>query len=170
MLLAQVVAAVLAATAPPATPEKTGGHGFGIGAQTELISPNFGISSAVVDYDMGWVRWEAGVGLGIFERGANALQPANVYGVGVRAYFPVHRAERADFSLGGGVAFNLIDAGKGLTTATALVLGADIRIFVVPNVALIGTLGVGALFESQGDALIVGARPLGSAGFIYYFR
>jgi hypothetical protein len=169
MLLAQVVAAVLAATPSPATSGKTA-HGFGIGAQTELISPNFGISAAIVDFDVGWARWEASVGLGVFERGANALQPANVYGVGVRAYFPVHRAERADFSLGGGVAFNLIDAGKCLSTATALVLGADVRIFVVPNVALVGTLGVGALFQSQGNALIVGARPLGSAGFIYYFH
>jgi hypothetical protein len=175
MLPAQVVAwLALAAPASPATTKSTPevpAHSFGIGAQVELISPNFGISAAVAAYDVGWSEWEVSVGLGIFEQGQNALQPKNVYGLGLRVYFPVHRAERADFSLGGGVAINLLDdPNTGLSTATAVVLGAKIRIFVVPNVALVGTLGAGALFQNQGSALIVGARPLGSAGFTYYFR
>ena len=36
--------------------------------------------------------------------------------------------------------------------------------------AIIGSLGAGGLLRDGGDALIVGARPLGSAGFVYYFR
>jgi hypothetical protein len=49
-------------------------------------------------------------------------------------------------------------------------LGAEARIFVVENAAILGALGAGALLTNQGNALIVGARPLGSAGFVYYFR
>lgn len=175
MLLAGVITSlVLIATPAGAEGESTQvptmAHGIGFGAQTELISPNLGISGALVSYDVGWIQCEASLGLGVFERGANALQDTNVYGLGIRAYVPVHRAARADFSLGGGLAFNLLDDGNGLRTAWTVLIGAKVRIFVVPNVAIVGALGAGVLLTNEGNALIVGARPLGSAGFTYYFK
>lgn len=48
--------------------------------------------------------------------------------------------------------------------------GARVRIFVVSNAAITGSLGAGWLLQENNGAFIVGARPLGSAGFVYYFR
>jgi hypothetical protein len=143
---------------------------IGLGAQTELIGPNAGISALLASLDAGWGRFDGSVGVGVFDHGANALQGTNVYGFGLRAFFPVHRATRADFSVGAGGALTLLDAGAGVNTAWIVLVGAEARIFVVENAAILGALGAGALFADHGNALIVGARPLGSAGFVYYFR
>lgn len=181
-LLATVALAAAAPSGPPpATPpvvaegaekeEALRPHGFGIGAQTELISPDVGISSVLLAFDAGRLQYEASLGFGIFERGANALQSTNVYGIATRLYFVVHRTARADFSVGAGVGFSLLDeSGAGLHQAWTVLAGAKVRIFVVPNVAIVGALGAGALFREQGSGLLIGARPLGSAGFVYYFE
>jgi hypothetical protein len=150
----------------PVTPPTS----FGLGAQTELIAPDVGISALLASLDAGWFRVDGSAGIGVFERGANAIQRTNIYGFGLRAFFPVHRSRRADFSLGAGGALTFLNSDAGSSTAWIVLVGAEARIFVVENAAILGALGAGALFRDQGNALIIGARPIGSAGFVYYFR
>jgi hypothetical protein len=168
LLMTRLVLAAAPAPAEAAPPPEE--VVFGIGAQTELIGPDVGISALLFALDAGWLQAEVSIGIGVFERGANALQETNVYGFGLRAFVPIHRSMRADFSVGVGGALALLDSGEDVDDAWTVLAGAKVRIFVVPNAAIVGTAGVGALLRDQGNALIVGARPLGSVGFVYYFR
>jgi len=49
-------------------------------------------------------------------------------------------------------------------------LGAQLRVFVVPNVALIGSLGLAMYFPDKGTTEIsVAGNLLGTIGVAYYF-
>ena len=51
-----------------------------------------------------------------------------------------------------------------------LELGAQMRVFVVPNVALLGSLGMGIYLPDSGSSTVSFSGSLvGSAGIAYYF-
>ncbi|MGC4118837.1 MAG: hypothetical protein QM765_30595 [Myxococcales bacterium] len=160
----------IAPTEDAAAPVEETGLRFGLGAQTELITPDVGISGVLASLDFGRLEVETSVGIGVFEQGANSLGKNNIYSIGVRLALQVHSRKRADFAVGVGGGLFVIDTPQdGVDLAWTVLAGARVRIFVVSNVAIIGTLGGGLLLRSQGNAFILGARPLGSAGFVYYF-
>lgn len=84
---------------------------------------------------------------------------------------PVHSGVRADFSLLAGGGATLIAPPKASTfTVGDAVLGTQLRVFQTPNVALIGTLGLAALIRSGHTLYVLGAKPLGAASIVYFFR
>jgi hypothetical protein len=91
----------------------------------------------------------------------------------------VHAASFADFSLGGGVGITYWESGLPNDdghTDVSLEVGAQIRAFLVPNVALLADLGLGAYFGDNDDILI-GAQSVGgnndfvtgTLGIVYFF-
>jgi hypothetical protein len=114
---------------------------------------------------------DADLGMGFGGDPVTNTDSSNTYTFGLRASVPVHRGVRADYSIGVGAGATVIDPPQGSTfTVWNALAGARLRSFLGPNVALVGSLGVAASFRGEHSQFVVGARPLGGAGFVYYFR
>ena len=156
--------------APKDAPAEQRQTAFGLGAQTEIVGPIGGVSGVLGAYDGLWFQVEANIGLAILEDGTS-VEATDALSVAVRLFFPLHRATRADLSLGGGAALTFLTRPAAPREhAWAFGLGLRARIFVVPNVAITGTLGVAGVLREGASQFLVAARPLGAAGFIYYFQ
>jgi hypothetical protein len=89
---------------------------------------------------------------------------------GARFWYHIHAASFADFSMGGGL---LVDTFRTNDRFTDFLfdLGAQIRAFIVPNVALIGSVGLGLNFrDGESDQMTIGGKTLGSVGIAYFFE
>lgn len=147
------------------------GRAFGVGAQADFVAPAEGVSALVVGYDAVFMQVDASLGIGVGGDPINDKDAASTYAFDVRVGMPIHRGVRADFSLfvGGGV--TLVDPTVGSWYALGDALGGGrIRFFQSPNVAVAGTLGVAGVFRDQHSLFVLGAKPLGSASIVYYFR
>lgn len=106
--------------------------------------------------------------------GGDPLQGTNVndvYNTALRFTVPVHRGVRSDISLLAGGGFTVLSPvdGGSLVLGSAFA-GGTFRAIQTPSLALIASLGVATVFRDQGSYVANGARPLGAAGVIYYFR
>ncbi len=151
------------------------GHGPGIGVEENLG----GLSGGSFVYDAGRFRIDAILGIThVSERGGGSFTEL---GLGGRFFYVVHRLERADFSLGGGVA--IVHADNPSETNVQVELAAQIRVFVAPNVSLSGSLGFvivtadndvllgGPVTPENGDGTFgFGGQLLAGLGITYYFR
>lgn len=144
---------------------------FNLGAQAEFTGPVAGVSSVVAGYDAIFMQGELSFGMGV---GGDALankKADDIYVITARIGLPVHRGFRADFSfLAGGGATIVTPAQGSAYGVGSATLGARFRIFQSPNLALAATLGGVAVFRGDNTSIAVGARPLGSAGVVYFFR
>jgi hypothetical protein len=145
------------------------GRGIGVGAVTMLN----GTSGALFTWG------SAGGGLhvdGIFGlhhyRDGGAGGTGNYttsLGFGARFWYHVHAASFADFSVGGGIGLTswTYQPGPGGADDSRIDInfevGAQIRAFIVPNVALIGDLGLGANFGAD-DNIMIGGHSVTGAG------
>ncbi len=84
-----------------------------------------------------------------------------------RFWYPVHSRGLSDFSIGGGLGVMHPGATNSSNT-TSIEAGAQVRIFVVPNVALTGTVGFG-LVSGPTDNWALSGHPLGVLGISYFF-
>jgi hypothetical protein len=114
---------------------------------------------------------ELSLGFGIGDDVEQEQESTNVYVTGLRLGFPVHRGIRSDFSLltGGSMTWIEPPGGDGDPIWSGAV-GAKFRVFMTPNLAVAGALGVIALFRDDSSSVLAGARPLGSAAVVYFFR
>jgi hypothetical protein len=147
------------------------GPAFEAGAQAEFLAPAAGVSSLVFGYDAVFMQIDADLGIGI---GGDPIQnkpAADVYTFDLRLGFPVHRGVRADFSIvfGGGGSVVHPPHGGDYVLGDAIA-GARMRVFQSPNVALTGTLGFAAVFRGDNSLVVLGAKPLGAASIVYFFR
>lgn len=147
------------------------GRGFYTGAQAELVVPDAGISSLLFGYDLVWMQVDLSLGLGVGGDPITGDDAADTYIMATRFAFPIHRGIRSDFALSAGIGTTVIDQPRGdnvvLGTGAA---GAKFRVFMTPSVALGATLGLGAFIRGGSSSLVMGARPLGSASVVYFFR
>lgn len=148
------------ATVSPATSGH--GRGVGLGAMTMLN----GASGALFTWGSrgGSFHIDGFFGLHHYNAGSNTTS----FGVGGRFWYHVHAASFADFSLGGGLGFTHWTSNPGAANEDghldlSLEVGAQIRAFIVPNVALIGDLGLGATFGDN-DNILIGGQSFGGAG------
>jgi|GEM_PF-801200 len=86
-----------------------------------------------------------------------------------RFWYHLHAASFADFSVGGGLGLVSWTANPGTDNSDAkldvvLQAGAQIRAFIVPNVALIADLGLGLYFGDSNNILFGGQGTGGGAG------
>jgi hypothetical protein len=144
---------------------------FELGAQAAYLAPAAGVSSIVFGYDAIWMQVNLDVGVGFGGDPARNTDANNVYSFDLRVAAPIHRGVRADFSLVAGGGASLVDPPRGANYTLGIALaGAQLRVFQTPNVALTGVLGFAALLRSDQSFYIVGAKPLGSASIVYFFR
>lgn len=147
------------------------GPAFETGAQAEFLAPAAGVSSIVFGYDAVFMQIDADVGIGFGGDPVQNKAAADVYTFDLRLGLPVHRGVRADFSIvaGGGVTYVHPPQGSDYALGDAIA-GARMRVFQSPNVALSGTLGFAAVFRGDHSLAVLGAKPLGAASIVYFFR
>jgi hypothetical protein len=153
------------------------GRGFGLGAVELLLAGN----SPAPNILMTWGDWHGRfhvdglfglVSTGGRSGGGNAPTGNTAFDLGVRGWYHVHAASAADFSVGGGFALVSWKAPPPGSRQYdfELELGSQMRVFIVPNVALLGSLGMGIYFPDSGSTTVSFSGSLvGSAGVAYYF-
>jgi hypothetical protein len=150
------------------------GQGIGVGAATMLN----GTSGALVTWGASGWHADGFFGLHRYNAGGNTTSVS----IGGRFWYHLHAASFADFAVGGGLGYvHWKDyggpGGPGGNASNshndlALEVGGQIRAFIVPNVALITDLGLGAVFGDNDD-IMIGAQsvvghgsPLGGNSFV----
>jgi hypothetical protein len=87
--------------------------------------------------------------------------------LGGRFWYHVHAASFADFSLGGGLGFTHWKEAGGPNPPSHdelfLEVGSQMRAFIVPNVALLADVGLGAEFGDF-DHIMIGGQSIGGSG------
>ena len=93
------------------------------------------------------------------------------FGIGGRFLYALHRKKRADFSVGGGVGFQFVDIpGAGNDSINAYFEGlGQVRVFVVSNVAVNATLGIGFRVGDGDTAFGMTGQAHESFGLTYFF-
>jgi hypothetical protein len=162
-LASLLLAASLLAAPAAARAQDRGQTGPGIGGEMTLT----GIPTAVFVYDGGVFHIDVLFGMASVENGPTGLD------VGGRFYYVVHGGLTSDFSVGGGLLVEHLSrpSPQPNLTNVHLELGGKIRAFVVPNVALTATLGLGVeLTDSMlNDVVVIGSRLVGGFGIAYFF-
>ncbi len=136
--------------------------GIGVGVESMLSGP----SGPAVVYQA--PNFHAEGILGVYDRTNNST----ILLAG-RFYYQVHSGDLSDFSLGGGLGLvNFDDPGMGgdnNETDIHIELGAKIRVFLAPNVALGSSLGFAMVLDEAGDTAIIAGRLQGTMGITYFF-
>lgn len=141
-----------------ATVDDGGGEGAGLGVGVHaMLSGPFG---AAIIYDPGAFHIEGMIGFA--SNGTTAIA------LGGRFWYHLHTSTAADFSLGGGLGLSTVDDDPEDQNNVHIDAGAQLRAFVVPNVALSATLGLAIV---TGDADFVGltGQLVGGLGISYFF-
>jgi len=134
------------------------GRGFGLGAVELLLAGN----SPAPNILMTWGDWRGRFHIdGLFglvstggrSGGGNTSTGNTAFDLGVRGWYHVHAASAADFSVGGG--FGLVSWKPAPPTGRQydfeLELGSQMRVFIVPNVALLTIDGQQGVELRRGD-------------------
>jgi hypothetical protein len=173
---------VLLVTGVAGAQEYADGHGPGVGMESNLG----GLTGASFVYDFGKFRIDALFGLSHESNVNGSGVDITDFGIAGRFFYVVHRMERADFGLGGGLGIvheSLSDGAGPNETNIQIELAAQIRVFLAPNVALLGSLGFavttadnevllgGAVVGARGNGTFgIGGQLLAGFGATYYFR
>lgn len=139
------------------------GRGIGVGAVTMLN----GTSGALFTWGSagGGFHVDGFTGIHHFHPAAAGTNNVTDFTIGGRFWYHLHAASFADFSLGGGLGFiswNSGVPGSNSNLDLSLEVGGQIRAFIVPNVALLADLGLGATFGNNDNILIGGQSVRGS--------
>jgi hypothetical protein len=174
---------IFQATAQAQQPEvitEGDGHGVGLGVAQNLG----GLTGAAFSYDGGQFHVDVIGSFGHWNEDGPNDDDLTMFGVGGRFFYHLHEMPGADFSIGGGLALVLTEQGDFSDNTIHLEGAAQIRLFIVPNVALSGSLGLVVLTADDGvvsGGPIAGGRTAesfygiggqlnASLGVIYYFR
>ncbi len=138
------------------------GHGLGIGAATMLN----GTSGAMATWGTSGFHIDGLFGLRRYTEGEATTR----FSVAARGWYHLHAASFADFSLGGGLGIHRWVSAPGTPRSDthydiSLEVGAQIRAFIVPNVALVSDLGLGMLFGDN-DNILFGGQSIGGGEFV----
>jgi hypothetical protein len=141
-------------------------RGIGVGAEATLT----GIVGGTFVYDAQAFHIDALLG-GSFQHNDSTVEVAG------RFFFPVHRSQSADFSVGPGIGFAHVTHdpdGDGplprvATNPVHLEGAAQIRAFLVPNVAFSASAGLGIVLADNNNSATIGGQLGGSLGVTYFF-
>ena len=152
------------ATARITSASSARGRGLGVGAVTMLNGTN----GAMVTWgsDGGGFHVDALAGLHRYTP-TNFAATTSFTGA-ARGWYHLHAASFADFSLGGGLGVVRWVSDPGRTNSdthwdVVFEVGAQIRAFIVPNVALLADVGLGMTFGTHDDFLVGGQGVGGTA-------
>jgi hypothetical protein len=139
------------------------GGPLGVGIHA-MLDPGAAFGPSVV-YDTGVFHVE---GILAFDDVNNV---GTTFDIGGHFWYHINSSQAADFSLGGGlgiISFNPDQDGADSQTDIEIDAGAQIRVFLVPNVALSASLGL-ALITGDNDSTSLTGEPTGAAGITYFF-
>ena len=158
----------LFATGTAAAQNAPNARGIGVGVESTLT----GIVGGTFVYDA--AAWHLDAILG-----AAFKHDYSEVDVAARFFFPLHRSQYADFSVGPGVGLAHVsvhdpdDAGPATSSSSTPIHvegAAQIRAFIVPNVALNATGGLGVVLNKENDnSATFGGHLGGSFGVTYFF-
>ena len=150
------------------------GRGFGLGAVQLLVPGNAPGPNILATWGDWRGRFHIDGLFGLNSTGGRTSTGNTAFDLGVRGWYHVHAASAADFSVGAGFA---LVSWKNTPSPPAtrqydfeVELGAQMRVFVVPNVALLGSLGMGIYLPDSGSSTVdFSGSVVGSVGVAYYF-
>lgn len=155
---------------PPVTARSGAGAGLGLGA-VQFLS---GLTGVQVAYDKavwhveGMFAFNSVTGVGMGDDTVTTLQ------FGARGWYHLHDGSNSDFSLGGGAGVVTVSGPGDDPTAFVLEPGALARVFLTPNFAFHGTLGLTMRFGDNVGPTFTGfgmsAQILSGLGITYFFR
>jgi hypothetical protein len=159
-----LVAAAGTAQAQETAPAAPARGGLGVGVASMLRGP----SGLNVVFDGG--RWHADAILGIAGDDGGVGGGGTAIDLGARGWFHLHSGTNADFSLGGGLGFQMIDPDGPGESANGITIdiGAQIRAFLTSNVALSAFGGL-AVLAGDFDGFALDGQPVGALGLTYFF-
>ncbi|HEX2673948.1 MAG TPA: hypothetical protein VHM25_23895 [Polyangiaceae bacterium] len=166
-LFIPLFALTLFATGTAAAQNAPAARGIGVGAESTLT----GIVGGTFVYDAAAWHLDAILG-GTFKHDYSQVD------VAARFFFPLHRGANADFSVGPGIGVSHVtvhdpDGGGPATSSNSLPVhlegAAQIRAFLVPNVAVNATAGLGLVFNKENDNSAIFTGQVGSSFGITYF-
>jgi hypothetical protein len=162
-------AAPMASSPPPSSSSSMGGGAIGVGA-IEFLS---GMSGGQFVYDTPMFHVEALLGYQ-YTSVPNNGPSTNVFQFGVGGWYHLARGNMADFSLGGsaGLVYTSVSGGGGSSTAFAIEPGAQARVFLSPNFALSGRVGIAITTgDNNTDTVFsIAGQETAAFGFTYFFR
>ncbi len=159
-----------AANPPPARNNYGGGGaGIGVGAVQWLS----GLTGAQVVWDQAVFHLEGLFAFNSVDNGGD--DRATFINVGAAAWYHLHRGASSDFSLGGGVGISNLSDDPGSAQALVLEPGAQVRVFLTPNVALHARVGLPVIFGDSGtgvgdERVSLFGQVTEAFGFSYFFR
>ncbi|MGA7744425.1 MAG: hypothetical protein WBP56_26270 [Polyangia bacterium] len=143
------------------------GRGFGLGAVQLLVPGNAPGPNILATWGDWGGRFHIDGMFGLASAGSTAFD------LGARGWYHVHAASAADFSLGAGFAFISWHgaAPLGRQYDFELELGAQMRVFVVSNVALLASVGIGIYLPDSGSSGVqFTGNIMNTVGIAYYFQ
>jgi hypothetical protein len=168
-LIIPLLTLALFATGTAAAQNARVARGIGVGAEATLTN----IVGATFVYDAEAFHIDALLG-GSFNPDPNS----STFAVAGRFFFPVHRSRFADFSVGPGVGLQHVtgpdpdgDGPQDRDTSNPIHLegAAQIRAFIVENVALSASTGLGVVLNKGNNSATIGGQLGGSFGVTYFF-
>jgi hypothetical protein len=139
----------------------------GLGAGAEATTT--GIVGGTFVYDRGNLHLDALLG-------ARFAHNDSAIAVAARLFFPLHSTQAADFSIGPGLGLVHFEHGdnppnNARNNEVHLEGAAQIRAFIVSNVALSASAGIGAIFANgdNNNSVVIGGQVAGSFGVTYFF-
>jgi hypothetical protein len=146
-------------------------RGLGVGVNGMIDSRDFAnsVPALSVLYEMDKIRFGGLFGFNIITKG----QP-KIFKFGGQFFYKLHGNQTADFSLGGLLGMRIIADYPVDQTDVGLLLGlgAQVRAFIVTNVSLDASLGLGLLVDlndKSQTAVALSGDVMATIGLTYYF-
>ena len=156
---------------PPSGSASFGGGAIGIGATESFAPATLSGTDALFVYDQS--IFHLNVALGYLHESHAGNTSDGEFRFGVGGWYHLARASMADFSIGGtvGLGYRSMAAG-GSRTSFMLAPGAQARLFLSPNFALMGDVGIEITFgDNNADTDFgIGGQTVAAFGFAYFFR
>jgi hypothetical protein len=164
-LLLSVFALLFFISNTSAAQNASGKNGVGVGAEATTT----GIVGGTFVYDASVFHLDALFGAALDKNDTDLA-------IAARFFFPLHHGQAADFSIGPGVGLvhGQHDAtppatGTNSTNQFHLEGAVQIRAFVVSNVALSASTGLGIVVENGNNHAVIGGQVGASLGITYFF-
>ncbi|HXJ23649.1 MAG TPA: hypothetical protein VMT03_25760 [Polyangia bacterium] len=157
---------------PPASGSSFGGGAIGIGATASFAPATLSGTDALFVYDQPVFHLVAALGY-FHESHANNTSNGD-FRFGIGGWYHLARASMADFSVGGTVGLDYTSGpgAGGSGTAFMIAPGAEARLFLSPNFALMGDVGLVIIFgdNNHDTDFGIGGATVAAFGFTYFFR
>jgi len=154
---------------PAASASYSGGSGGGAGLGVGGVVWLGGLAGAQVVYDQAIWHLEGTLGFVNTSQGGSS---STTFNIGASGWYHLARGASSDFSLGGGFGFQDVSPpGNAPSTQQFFIEpGAEVRVFLTPNVALSARVGLMLSFGDGPTTISLNGQTTANFGFTYFFR